>query len=119
MGKKEMFRKPFGRFMTWLGGIPVDRGRPRNFVQTVVDIFNSRESFSLAVAPEGTRSKVSSWKTGFYFISTGANVPLMLCSLDYSKKEACFGPLFVPTGNVDADINKIMDFFKDVKGKNN
>lgn len=119
MGKKELFRIPFGWFMKWMGGIPVDRGRSSNFVSTIVDIFNSNESFTLAVAPEGSRSKVNSWKTGFYYISSGAKVPIMLCSLDYEKKEACFGPLFIPTGNLEVDMGSIMNFFRDVRGKNN
>ena len=118
MGKKELFRRPFGWIMKWLGGIPVDRGRSGNQVQSIVDIYNSKESFSLAVAPEGTRSKVRSWKTGFYFISAGAKIPMLLCSLDYAKKEGCFGPLFLPTGNVEADMNFIMDYYKDVRGRN-
>lgn len=117
MGKKEIFRMPFGAIMKWFGGIPVDRSRSNNLVQTVVDEFNSRRSFVVAIPPEGSRSKVDSWKTGFYFIAKGAEVPILLSFLDYEKKIAGYGYLFLPTGNLESDMVKIKEYYKNIHGK--
>ena len=56
------------------------------------------------MSPEGTRKKVSQWKTGFYYIATTANVPIIPIALDYGKKEVRVGSLFKPTGNIGDDL---------------
>jgi len=40
----------------------------------------------LGISPEGTRSRVEKWKTGFYYIAQKANVPIVLMYMDYKKK---------------------------------
>jgi len=118
LGKESLFRKPFGFIFMGLGGIPVDRGTSRNMVDQVVAEINGRSSFILAIAPEGTRGKVKKWRTGFYYIARNANIPIVMCQLDYKHKEARFLDPFYPTGNVNADLEYIHDQFKDVKGLN-
>ncbi|PKL18110.1 MAG: glycerol acyltransferase [Spirochaetae bacterium HGW-Spirochaetae-5] len=117
MGKKQIFRMPFGAIMKWFGGLPVDRSRTNNLVQSVIDEFNKTESLIVVVPPEGSRSKVHEWKTGFYFIASGAGVPILLGFLDYHKKEGGYGPLFYTTGDRDNDMIKIKEFYKEIKGK--
>jgi len=117
MGKKEIFRMPFGAVMKWFGGIPVDRSRSNNLVSAVVEEFNRSERLVVAVPPEGSRAKVNSWKTGFYYIASGAKVPILLAYLDYEKKAGGYGPLFIPTGNIENDMNNIKEFYKDIHGK--
>lgn len=117
MGKKEIFRRPFGGIMKWFGGIPVDRSRSNNLVLSVVEEFSKNESFVVTIPPEGSRSKRDSWKTGFYYIATGAGVPVLLSFLDYENKTGGYGPLFFPTGNIESDMNNIREFYKDIKGK--
>ena len=117
MGKKEIFKKPFGGIMRWFGGIAVDRSKSNNLVQSVVEEFKKKESLVVVVPPEGSRSKVDSWKSGFYFIASGAEVPILLGFLDYEKKVAGYGPLLVLTNDKNNDMNKIKDFYKDIKGK--
>ncbi len=75
IGKASLFNGPFGFFFRWLGGAPVDRSSNNNAVDAIVAIFNSRERFILGLSPEGTRKKVTSFKTGFYYIAKGAKVP--------------------------------------------
>jgi len=117
MGKKELFRKPFGWLMKWLGGIPVDRSRSTNLVSVVIDEFKTRDSLVIAIPPEGSRSRTKGWKTGFYYIASGAGVPILPAFLDFEKKSAGFGPLFHPTGNIENDMLLIKGFYKDIRGK--
>jgi 1-acyl-sn-glycerol-3-phosphate acyltransferase len=72
----------------------------------------------LIVPPEGTRSKVRYWKTGFYYIALGAKVPIVMAYMDYEKKISGLGPVFMPTGDIEADMVKIKAFYAPFKGKN-
>ncbi|MEO7766991.1 MAG: 1-acyl-sn-glycerol-3-phosphate acyltransferase [Ferruginibacter sp.] len=118
IGKKELFKPPFGTLFRKLGGVPVDRSSSNNFVDQVVNMFNSSESFAIALSPEGTRKKVARLRTGFYHIAQKANVPIVLLAFDFEHKEFRFAPPFYTTGNESRDINKIILFFSGVNGKN-
>ena len=76
IGKKSLFKPPFGWFFRWTGGTPVDRAKNNNLVDAIVEVFNNRKVFRLALAPEGTRQKVEQLKTGFYFIAKKALRPI-------------------------------------------
>lgn len=117
IGKKSLFKGPFGVIFRWLGGYPVDRSKNNNFVDAVVDIFNSKEKFSIALAPEGTRKKVDKLKTGFYFIAKGAKVPIIFVRFDYANKEVTFSDPFYATEDKEADFKYIDDHFRGTLGK--
>jgi len=117
MGKKQIFRFPFGGLMRWFGGIAVDRSRTNNLVQAVIEEFKNHESLIVTIPPEGSRSKADSWKTGFYYIASGAGVPILLAFLDYHKKIAGYGPVFIPSDDVESDMAEIKNFYKDISGK--
>src|SRR5690606_23843932 len=95
--KDSLFRFPVGGLFRWLGGIPVDRSKSTNFVDAVINMYNDRDDLLTVISPEGTRSKVESLKTGFYYIAKGANIPVILCRFDYGKKEIHFAKPFYPT----------------------
>ena len=117
IGKKELFTFPLKYFMNWLGGMPVNRNSNSNSVDLIADLFNQNESFILALSPEGTRKKVSSWKTGFYYIAKKANVPIYSVALDFENKQIkVFNP-FIITGNIDNDITFLRSLFKGINGK--
>ena len=116
LAKSQLFKPPFFFIFRWLGGYPVDRSKFNRLVEAVVDIFNSKEVFSIAIAPEGTRKKVKKLKTGFYRISRKANVPIILMGFDYGNRKIRVSPPFLPTDNVHADFKKIIDFFSECKG---
>lgn len=117
VGKKELFKFPFGWYFRSVGGAPLDRSGGKNNVDATVAIFNKREVFRLALSPEGTRKKVTELRTGFYYIALKANVPIIPVAFDYSKKEVRIGnPVYV-TGNFEEDMKIILPFFKDAKGK--
>ncbi len=118
MGKASLFKGPAGPIMRWLGGVPVDRSKSNNMVQQMVEVFNTNDYMVLTIPPEGTRSRVKQWKTGFYHIAVGAGVPIALAYLDFSRKRGGFGPVFYPTGNTEQDIADIQSFYKDIIGKN-
>jgi 1-acyl-sn-glycerol-3-phosphate acyltransferase len=118
IGKDSLFKPPFGFIFRWMGGAPVDRSKSNNLVEQIVDIFNSREQFILAMSPEGTRKKVSKWKTGFYYIAKGAKVPIVMATLDFEHKDFRFSNPYYTTDDIEADFKHFHNFFKGVKGKN-
>ena len=118
VGKAALFKPPLGWIMTKLGGIGVDRSRSNNFVQAVVDQYNKREALSILFAPEGSRSRVEKFKTGFYHVARLANIPILPIVLDYKKKEFKFLPLFYTTENRDKDISDLEQYYDGVEGYN-
>jgi len=64
-----MFRWLFGAAFRWFGGIPIDRSRSHNVVEQFLQAFKERDKLIMVIPPEGTRKKVSHWKTGFYHIA--------------------------------------------------
>ena len=117
VGKKELFRFPFGYFFKSLGGAPLDRTGGLNKVESIVSIFNSKEIFRLGLSPEGTRKKVDQLKTGFYYIALEANVPIIPVSINFEKKIVDFGNAFYPTGNIESDLIFLNKHFVNAKGK--
>ncbi len=117
LGKHTAFRWPLGGLFRWLGGIPVDRRKANGLVSQLVEIFHASERLVLVIAPEGSRRKVHTWKTGFYHIARGAQAPLALVSLDYARKVVGFGPVLTPTGDLEADMKEIRTFFAQATGK--
>jgi 1-acyl-sn-glycerol-3-phosphate acyltransferase len=117
MGKHTLFRPPLGWFMRRLGGLPIDRGASHNVVEQAIGSFRERERMVLAILPEGTRKRTPYWKSGFYHIALGANVPIALGFADYRRKVGGIGRVFVPSGDVDADMALIRGFYSGMVGK--
>jgi 1-acyl-sn-glycerol-3-phosphate acyltransferase len=117
MGKKQLFRWPFGKLMKDMGGIAVDRSKSTNAVDAMIAEFARRAEFMLTIAPEGTRGKVREWKTGFYQIAMGAKVPIVCGMMDYAKKVVGLGPAMWPTGDYEADMVRLRAFYKDCTPK--
>lgn len=117
LGKRELFRWPFGWFMRFLGGIPVDRSKRTNLVQQVTERFKEVEYLYLVIPPSGTRSRAPHWKSGFYHIAAAAGVPIVCSFLDYSRRVAGIGPVFHPSGDLAADMDKIRAFYGPIRGK--
>jgi len=117
MAKNSLFRWPFTNFMRDMGGVSVDRSSSKNYVQQMVDEFKRRTEFMLTIAPEGTRGKVGQWRTGFYHIAMKAGVPLVVGMMDYGTKTGGLGPAIWPTGDYDADMAKIFEFYQTVTPK--
>lgn len=117
MAKKQLFRWPFGTVIKWLGGTPIDRSTTKNTVESLIEKFNEKDSLVIAIAPDGTRKKSGSWKTGFYYIASGAHIPIVLGFTDYAKKIGGIGGVIMPDGDIDRDMQTIRKFYLTVTGK--
>ncbi|WP_298262568.1 1-acyl-sn-glycerol-3-phosphate acyltransferase [uncultured Lutibacter sp.] len=117
IGKASLFKPPFGFIFRWLGGAPVNRSKSTNKVQAIVDVFNKNEKFILALSPEGTRKKVEKWKTGFYYIAKGANVPIVMATLDFKNKQVKISDPYYLTNDMEKDFDLFYTYFKEVEGK--
>ncbi len=117
MGKDAIFRAPFGSIMRGLGGIPVRRHAAHNVVEQMVEAFAAADRLLLAIPAEGTRSRAEYWKSGFYHIARGANVPVVPSYLDYRRKVGGFAPPIMLTGEVTADMDRFRAVYASVEGK--
>ncbi len=120
--KKEWMRFPFSLLMKPLGGIAIDRtprvdesGR-KSFVEAMIELFEENEELIIVITPEGSRSQRNKWKTGFYHVAMGANVPILLGYVDYQKKVAGIGKTIYPT-DFDTDMRQIMAFYQKINPK--
>ncbi|MGE6330453.1 lysophospholipid acyltransferase family protein [Psychrobacter pacificensis] len=108
MGKHTLFKIPvLAQLMRWLGIIPINREAKGSVLQASIDKFKNNKTLFLGLAPEGTRKYTDSWKTGFYYLAVGANVPILPVALDYNTKEVRFLEMVYPTGNIEEDLPKI------------
>jgi 1-acyl-sn-glycerol-3-phosphate acyltransferase len=117
LGKHTVFRRPTGGLMRWLGGIPVDRRQAQGVVRQCVEEFQRRSRLLLGLSPEGTRSQVQRWRTGFYHIALGAGVPIVLVSFDYARRVIGLGPVVEPSGRLDEDLERMQAHYQTVVPK--
>lgn len=115
--KHSLFFWPLGVLMRALGGVPIERSRSGNRVQDAVDEINKADNFVLVIAPEGTRSKVARWKTGFYHIARGAEIPVVPVGFDFTKKKVVIGDPMEMTGDVKNDFQRMHQFFAPIEGR--
>jgi 1-acyl-sn-glycerol-3-phosphate acyltransferase len=116
-GKHSIFIPPFDRLLRRWGGIPIERSTKHGVVEDMADRLREAESMVLCLAPEGTRSPVSPWKTGFLHIAHKANVPVFLVTFDYKKKLIEFGPMHNISDKTQHELNRIYLHFKKAQGK--
>jgi 1-acyl-sn-glycerol-3-phosphate acyltransferase len=116
VGKHTLFRAPFGGFMRTLGGIPVRRDAAHQMVDQLVETFRASERLALVMPPEGSRSRMPYWKSGFYYVARGADVPIVMSYLDFSRREGGIGPMLQPGGDMVADMAQLRAFYADKRG---
>jgi 1-acyl-sn-glycerol-3-phosphate acyltransferase len=116
MGKKSLTQGPFGWLVRWTGCIPIDRSQSNDVVAAMKQAFDV-DSMFLVVPPEGTRSAVEKWKSGFYHIAVGAQVPLIVGMMDYAKKTGGLALAFMPTGDYAADMARVEEFYRSTTPK--
>ena len=119
--KKEWLKFPWGMFMKPLGAIGIDRGPKtadrKSMVDAMAELFNEREELTILVTPEGTRKKVTKWKSGFYYVALKAKVPIAMGYLDYKNKIAGIGPTLYPSGDFEKDLRTIQEFYTTIPSK--
>ncbi|ABO25616.1 lysophospholipid acyltransferase family protein [Shewanella loihica] len=117
LGKHQLFIPPWGWLFRAIGGTPVDRRKSNNLVDAAAQLFQQDPNFKLALAPEGTRSPVKRWKTGFYHIATKAQVPIVTVALDFAGKRVVIPEAISVTGDIDKEMAQILDFYRTIKGR--
>jgi 1-acyl-sn-glycerol-3-phosphate acyltransferase len=117
LAKKELFRFPFKSMFVSLGGIPVDRSKNNSMVEAMIELIKQRDELVVLIPPEGTRKRVERWKSGFYNVALGAEVPIVMGYLDYKRKVAGIGPAIMPTGDKEKDFEAITAFYKNITAK--
>lgn len=117
LGKKELFIPPFGWILRSLGGRPVDRSKTNHLVEEVASMFKEKETFHIALSPEGTRTKVTRLRTGFYHIAKNAQAPIVMIGLDFANRKVVFAAPIETSVNQKADMLKIIEFFSAFKGR--
>ncbi len=116
-GKSSLFEPPFGFIFRWFGGVPINRTATGNKVDAIVQLFKARDEFVLAMSPEGTRKKVVKWKTGFYYIAKGADIPIIMVALDFKNKVIRISKPYRTTENKEQDFADIRKYFEGIIGK--
>ncbi len=115
--KHSLFWFPLGNILRALGGIDLDRDQAGSAVRQAIKLFNEADTLYFGLAPEGTRRKTPGWKTGFYRIATGADVPVYLGFLDFGRRRLGIGAKMWLSGDPDADLAKIREFYEGVEGR--
>lgn len=116
MGKDSLFWAPLGWVMRALGGIPIDRSINKGVVDQVVKRFHESDKLVVVVTPGGTRGYRDHWKSGFYWIAHNAQIPLLCAYINFAKRKVHLGLSFVPTGDLQVDMDRIRTFFKQGEG---
>jgi 1-acyl-sn-glycerol-3-phosphate acyltransferase len=111
VAKHTLFRFPFGVFLRGVGGMPVDRGATEGFTARVAALFATGEPLCIVITPEGTRNRVTSWKTGFHRIAVAAGVPILPVAFDYSARAVRLLPFYTPTGDYATDLAALSAYF--------
>jgi len=107
IAKQSLFWWPLGVFLRRMGGLPVDRSAAGDVVEDAARAFRERGSLMLVITPEGTRSRVDRWKSGFHRIALAAGVPIVLAVFDYAAKVVRLGPSFTATDDYDGDLARM------------
>ena len=117
LAKKELFKFPLGGYLKWMGGIPLNRTKTENKVDAIAEIFQNKDVLRLSLSPEGTRKKVTQWKSGYYYIAQKANVPIIPIGFDYVNKKVVVFESFIVTNNYEKDSKYLESLFVNIIGK--
>ena len=120
-GKDTLFRAPLlGRWLRWLGGLPVSRHQAQGAVGQMTEQMRAARAAGrfmwLALAPEGTRSRREGWRSGFYRVAVHAEVPVGLVKLDYARRCIAFDSFWRMCGDARADIAVLAASLADCRG---
>lgn len=117
IAKQEMFRWPFGKLLTWMGVIGIDRHNPGGIVGEVTELFAERDDLYLCISPEGTRGGAEQWKSGFHRMARAAGVPILVLVFDWGGREIRFADTFEPSEDYATDLVRILGNFRGVQAR--
>lgn len=117
LAKDSIFRWPVKGLWLKLGGIAVDRNSATGMVGQAIDSFAQHAAQIVCMMPEGTRSKVDKWRTGFLHIARGAQVPIFMVGMDFPSKTVNFCNTFTAGDDIQADLERVKQFIRGFRGK--
>lgn len=121
-GKDTLFGVPlFGRWLRWLGGLPVARHAPQGAVGQMADAMRAAREQGrfmwLGLSPEGTRSRTGGWRSGFYRVALQAEVPVGVAALDYARREVRLERFWRLGGAPEADLAAMAAVLEGARGR--
>ena len=114
--KDNLFKGPMAWLLKSLGGIPVDRKKTNNLVESMIATIEKQDEILMGVLPEGTRKYTDYWKSGFYHIAYGAGIPIYPVKIDGTNKHVEIGSRMTLSGDIEKDMSQLAEFFKGIKG---
>ena len=118
-GKYTLFTTPIlGRFLKYMGGIPVDRSKPGlGLTEIAIENMSKLNGSLIAMSPEGTRAKTEKFKTGFLRIAEAVEGKIFLASFDFGNKRILLDKFFNPSGDNDLDLAFAKEYFTQFQAK--
>ena len=116
LGKHTLFHPPLGWLMRWLGGTPVVRETPQGAVAQAVAMIEAEPAVFLGIAPAGTRTSGTPWRSGFYHIAHAAGVPILPAAFDGERRAIRLFAPFRTSGDFDADLPRLMALYAGIRG---
>ena len=118
-GKYTLFNKPvLGRFLKYMGGIPVDKSKPgKGLTDVAIENMKKFNGSLIAMSPEGTRAKTEKMKSGFLRIAKAVEGQIFLGAFDFDKKRIVLDKFYSPSGNNEQDLQWVRDYFMQYKAK--
>ncbi len=113
MMKKEAFFWPFKNMFMRFGAIPIDRKQAQDVVGQAASWYEEHDKVWMGITPEGTRSRVTSWKTGFLRIAHRAEIPVVLIGMDATKKSIIIDKVVRATGDHEVQAEEIRQYMND------
>ncbi len=115
--KEQWFKWPLGAFFRAIGGIPVKKKRGSSLTDAIIEKYKTSNRLTLAITPEGTRSRTSEWRHGFLHIAREAHIPLLLGAIDYKRKYIEIKTEFTPTADIETDMKAVKKFYSHFNAK--
>ena len=118
-GKHSLFNKPIlGRFIKYMGGIPVDKTKPGlGLTDIAIKNMNKLNGSLIAMSPEGTRAKTEKLKSGFLRIAKAVQGQIFLGAFDFGNKRIYLDRFYDPSGNIEEDLKFVRNYFMQFQGK--
>lgn len=114
--KSEINVWPFRGILKWTGGVPVYRSEKTDILEQTIGWLKAEENVWLGMSPEGTRSKIDKWKTGFLRIAHGADIPILVVGFNAPDKTVVIDKLVELEdlkGDLDAQARYLQDYCVD------
>ena len=112
-GKYTLFNQPIlGRFLKYMGGIPVDKNNPGSgLVKEAIANMEKLKGSLIAMAPEGTRSKTEQWRTGFLRIAEAVDARIFVAAFDFNTKRIVLDKFFKPSEDMQKDLDNLKAYY--------